>query len=626
VRIAHTKPLNRNDSLESMSWVTVIFSMVASCYLTLALIFGFIWARKREMWVNLLFAGACVGSGISAVFELVQMRAESPAQFAAALRWEQVFIWLAILALAVFVRLYLRAGRAWLLWTVCGLRTLSLFLNFSTGQNLNYLEVSSLGHPSFLGESIAVGRGVPNPWMLVGQLSVLWLVIFVVDAAIAAWRRGDRRMAAVVGGSFAFCLLAGTGQAALTFWGYVEWPLTASLFIAGVIAAMAYQLASDASRAAKQADGWNTLAQQMSLAAKAANLGFWFRDYANNEIEASDQWRAQFGFAKLDRPNLDSFLQRVHPDDRDIARRALAKANEGHGCYQTEYRVLLPDGRMRWIASQGLVEFAADGTPVRLHGVSLDITGIRQADLEAQAHRIQIAHLLRVASLAELSSTLANELRQPLTAILSNAQAAQLYLSRETFDVDEIRSILRDIVASERNADKIIARIGALRNEAAYNPQPLDANELIQQVLRMTNHDLTARGVAIVTELADNLPAILGDRLHLEQVLINLILNASEAMAQAQAQNPHTLTLRSNRAPGSVVQISVTDTGGGIPSGHEEKIFEPRHTTKPQGVGLGLSLSRSIASNHGGRLWAENHGWGGATFHFTLPEWNGELP
>jgi two-component system sensor kinase FixL len=607
-----------------MSWVTVIFSMIGSSCLTMALIYGFIWARKRNLWVNLLFASTCVGVGLTAIFELAQMRAESPAQIAAALRWEHVSLWVAILAVAGFVRLYLRAGRAWLLWTVCGLRTFSLLLNFSTGENLNYLDVSSLRHLSFLGESVSVAQGVPNPWMLVGQLSLVWLVIFVVDAAGAAWRRGDRRMAAVVGGTLACCVLVGTGQAALTFWGYVEWPVTSSLYFVGMIAAMGYELAGDASRAAKQADAWHSLAQQMNLAAKAANLGFWFRDYASNEIEASDQWRAQFGFARSDRPDLDSFLHRVHPDDRDIARRALAKANEGHGCYQTEYRVVLPDGRLRWIASQGLVEFAADGRPLRLHGVSLDITGIRQADLEAQAHRIQIAHLLRVASLAELSSALANELRQPLTAILSNAQAAQLYLSRGTFEVDEIRGILRDIVASEKDADKIIARIGALQNEAAYNPQPLDANELIREVLRIMNHDLKSRDIAIVMELAADLPIILGDHLHLEQVLINLILNAIEAMTPAQ--NPHTLTLRSNRAPGNVVQISVTDTGGGIPSGEEDKIFEPCHTTKPQGVGLGLSLSRSIASHHGGRLWAENHGWGGATFHFTLPEWKGELP
>jgi two-component system sensor kinase FixL len=207
---------------------------------------------------------------------------------------------------------------------------------------------------------------------------------------------------------------------------------------------------------------------------------------------------------------------------------------------------------------------------------------------------------------------------------LSNAQAAQLYLSREKYDLQEIKNILRDIVTSEKDANKFIDRLSTILKAVKYNPQPLDANELIHDVVRMMKHDLKAREVAIVTELTADLPSILGDRLHLEQVLVNLILNASDAMAQP-TENPRTLTLRSNRAEGNLIQISVTDTGSGIRSGEEEKIFEPCHTTKPQGVGLGLSLSRSIASNHGGRLWAESHTWNGATFHFTLPAWKGEL-
>jgi two-component system, LuxR family, sensor kinase FixL len=607
-----------------MSWVTVIFSMIGSACLTMALIYGFIWARKREVWVNLFFAMMSLGAGVNAGFELAQMRADSPAQIALALRWEHVSVWVALLGLAGFVRLYLHAGRLWLLWTVCGLRTISLLLNFLTGQNLNYLEVTNLRHIPFLGESISIAQGVPNPWMAVGQFSLYWLVIFVVDAAIAAWRHGDRRKAAVVGGGLAFCTLAGTMQAALICWGHVQWPLTASVFFLGMVAAMGYELAGEATRAAKQADELRALALQMNLAANAANLGFWFWDYTRSEIQATDQWRAQFGFAKTERLNLDRFFGRLHADDRETVRRALAGAKDGHGCYQTEFRVVLPEGRMRWMASQGLVEFAADGEPVRLHGVSLDITGIRQADLEVQAHRIQIAHSLHAASLAELSSALANELKQPLTAILSNAQAAQLFLSREKYDLKEIKDILRDIVASDVDANNIIERICALLKKAEYKPQPLDANELIQEVLRMMNHDLKVREVVIVTELAADLPSILGDRLHLEQVLINLILNASDAMGQA-TDNLRTLTFRSNRAEGNVIQISVTDTGSGIPSGEEEKIFEPCHTTKPQRAGLGLSLSRSIASNHGGRLWAENHARGGATFHFTLPEWKGGL-
>jgi len=606
-----------------MSSVTVIFSMIASACLTMALIYGFVWWQKPGTYLNLLFALAALGTAASAGCDLWEMHADSPAQFALALRWEHVSVWVTTLALAGFVRLYLRAGRTWLLWTVCGLRTVSLFLNFLTGQNLNYREVTGLGHLSFLGETVSIGQGMPNPWMLVGQLSSLWLLIFVVDAATAVWQRGDRRRALMVGGGVVFFVLAATGQALLIVWGNVRSPLTVGLFCLGIIAVMSYELGREASRAAKLCDDLNALSQQLNLAAEAANLGFWFRDFARNEITATDQWRALFGFTKSERLHFDDAFQRLHPDDREMTRQALEKASQGDGRYQIEYRVMLPDGRMRWVASQGRVEFDADGQPLRIKGVSLDITRIKRADLETQAQRIQIAHLQRVASLAELSSSLANELKQPLTAILSNAQAAQIHLARDTYDVEEIKDILGDIVASEKEANQTIDRMSALLKKGEYKPQLLDANELVQEVLLMVNHDLHARAVTVVTELAAGLPSIRGDRMHLQQVLINLILNAADAMSQP-TENSRTLTLRSSRVDGDSVHISVADTGGGIPPGAEEKIFEPYHTTKPQGVGLGLSLSRSIAFDHGGRLWAENQIWGGATFHFMLPAWKGD--
>jgi two-component system sensor kinase FixL len=612
-------------SLAVMSWVTIIFSMIASACLTMALIYGFIWRQKPATYLNLLFALAALGTAASSVYELTEMHAVSPAQIALALRWEHVSVWVTTLALAGFVRLYLRAGRIWLLWTVCGLRTVALFLNFLTGQDLNYLEVTGLGHVSFLGETVSIPQGVPNPWMLVGQLSFVWLLIFVVDAAIAVWRRGERRRALMVGGGVAFFVLAGAGQAALIFWGHIHWPLTAGFFCLGIIVVMSYELGHEASRAAKLSGDLSALSQQLSLAAEAANLGFWFRDFARNEITATDQWRTLFGFTKSERLYLDDAFQRLHPDDREMTRQTLEKVRQGDGRYQIEYRVMLPDGRMRWIASQGRVEFDADGQPVNIKGVSLDITRIKRADLETQAQRIKIAHLQRVASLAELSSSLANELKQPLTAILSNAQAAQIHLARGTYDVEEIKDILGDIIASEKEANKTIDRMGALLKKGEYRPQVLDANELVQDALLMMNHDLHARAVRVVTKLAAGLPSIRGDRLHLQQVLINLILNAADAMSQP-AENSRTLTLRSRRVDGNGVHISVADTGGGIPPGAEEKIFEPYHTTKPQGVGLGLSLSRSIAFDHGGRLWAENQIWGGATFHFMLPEWKGDRP
>jgi two-component system, LuxR family, sensor kinase FixL len=606
-----------------MSWVTVVFSMSASASLTMALIYGFMWWRQRDVWAFLMFALAAVGTAAIAGFDLVEMMAKSAVQFGSEMRWAHLAFWIVVLSLAGFVRFYLRAGRTWLLWTVCGLRTISLVLNFLTGENLNYRQVTGLRHISFLGESVPRGIGVLNPWMFLGQLSLWGLVIFVVDAAITVWRRGDRRMAVMVGGSIVFFLLALTVQTLLIVAGYLQGPPTANLFFLGIIAAMGYELGGEALRSAQLARDLRVSEQKMTLAAEAANLGFWFREFPRNEIWASDQWRELFGFTKSERLDLEGFLQRLHPDDRDMARRTLAKADQGEGRYRMEYRVLLPDGQLRWIASQGSVEFDRGGRPVRIQGVSLDITHRKQADLEAQAHRNEVAHLLRVASLGELSSALAHELKQPLAAILSNAQAAQLFLAHEKCDLDEVREILGDIVTDDNRASGVIDRLRTLLKRGEFQPQALDANELIREVLKLMNHDLVARAVRVVTEFTSALPSIRGDRVQLQQVLVNLILNAGDAMMQA-AQNARTLTLRSNRVEDNVIQISVADTGSGIPPGGEEKIFEPYHTTKPQALGLGLSLSRSIVFAHGGRLWAENQSGGGAAFHLTIPGWGGD--
>jgi two-component system, LuxR family, sensor kinase FixL len=376
----------------------------------------------------------------------------------------------------------------------------------------------------------------------------------------------------------------------------------------------------DVVRAVKLDRALRTRDQQISLAAEAANIGFWSRDFEREDFWASDKWRALFGFTSSETLHLDKFLQRLHPDDRETTLQALENAYHGDGSYQTEHRVLLPDGQVRWFVCQGRIVLNEDDQPLRLQGVSLDITRRKLAELEAQAHRNEAAHMLRVSSLGELSSALAHELKQPLTAILSNVQAVQLLLARDNFDLQQVREILSDVVADDRRAGEVIDRLHVLIKKREFDPQPLEANQLIRDVLQFMNHELTGRSVRVVTEVSADVLSIRGDRVQLQQVLLNLILNAVDSMSQPTT-NGRTLTLRSRRMGGNLIRISVADTGHGIPPGDEETIFESYYTTKPGGLGLGLSLSRSILIAHGGHLQAENHGSSGATFHCTIPEW-----
>src|SRR5271166_1607054 len=354
-----------------MSWVTIIWAMIASACLTLALVHVLVWWLRREALANLLFALAAVATAVFALCELWMMRAETPGAYGTAVRWAHVPIWLVLVSLTGFVWFYLRAGRAWLAWSFVGLRTLSLVLDFLTGQNLNYLEITAVRRIPFLGESASVAMGVPNPWMIIGQLSSLALILFVADASVTVWRRGDRRKALLVGGSIVFFVLAGQTQSMLVFWGIVQAPIMVSLFYLGIVAAMGYELSQDVLRAARLSDDLRESQQRMALATHAANLGIWVRDLVRNEIWATDKWRELLGFAKPERIDLNGFLQKLHPEDREAVSQTFAKALGGEGGYEMEYRVLLPDGRMRWIASRVRIEFDAAGKPV-LHEMAIE--------------------------------------------------------------------------------------------------------------------------------------------------------------------------------------------------------------------------------------------------------------
>ena len=358
--------------------------------------------------------------------------------------------------------------------------------------------------------------------------------------------------------------------------------------------------------------------ERMSLAADAANVGIWIRDLMGQKIWATDKWRELFGFEKAERLDMHSFLKRLHSGDRDAVSQTLASAEERGGTYEMEYRIVLPDGRVRWISSQGRVEFDDAGKPVLMRGVSLDNTARKQAEQELHERRGELAHLARVTMLGELSGSLAHELNQPLTAILSNAQAAEHYLAQDAPDLAQVREILADVVAEDERAGEVIRRLRLLLRKGEVQQQTLDVNEVVIEVLKLARSDLTSQGVTVDTALASDLGAIRGDGVQLQQVLLNLVMNACDAMADNVAKD-RLLTVRTFSTGEASVRIEVSDVGRGLPAGGAERAFERYFTTKTQGLGLGLSVCRTIITAHGGTLGAANNAGRGATFHFTLP-------
>jgi signal transduction histidine kinase len=236
---------------------------------------------------------------------------------------------------------------------------------------------------------------------------------------------------------------------------------------------------------------------------------------------------------------------------------------------------------------------------------------------EAQEQRLQLTHLSRVALLGEMSGGLAHELNQPLTAILSNAQAAQAFIANKTIDDAELLEILHDIIAAEQRAGEVIRRLRALFKRGETHFQRLDVNQLVREVMSLAHGDLATRSIASSLQLAPGLPEVEGDRIQLQQVMLNLIMNASEAMGAVPPETRE-LTVRSIAAGGRV-HLTFTDRGPGFGTELYETLFEPFYTTKPLGLGLGLSISRSIVAAHHGRLWGVGTPGRGATFHITLP-------
>jgi C4-dicarboxylate-specific signal transduction histidine kinase len=241
-----------------------------------------------------------------------------------------------------------------------------------------------------------------------------------------------------------------------------------------------------------------------------------------------------------------------------------------------------------------------------------------QAELEIARQRNQLAHLSRVNMLGELSGSIAHELGQPLTAILSNAHAAQLLLKQSEPDLNELRDILGDIVADDERGGEVVHRLRLLLRRGEIQFQPLSANEVVVDVLKLLHSELIERGVTAHCNLAPSLPVLQADRVGLQQVLINLITNACDAMADMPRET-RALTIRTGLADDDFVLVAVCDAGPGIAAGKLEQIFEPFFTSKTNGMGLGLSVCRTIINAHGGKLWAENNPGRGTTFNLLLP-------
>jgi PAS domain S-box-containing protein len=314
----------------------------------------------------------------------------------------------------------------------------------------------------------------------------------------------------------------------------------------------------------------------------------------------------------------NGWTEGVHREDLD---RCLATYTASFGArreFKMEYHLRYADGSDRLVLDTGMPRFASDGVFAGFIGTVIDITDLKRAEADVQHQRAELAHGSRISALGELAASLAHELNQPLTAILSNAQAARLLLaSDDTPPLNAVRVILDDIIDDNRRADEIIRRMRALAKKDPPDLAPLDLAAILREVVTLVHSDAVLRNVRLRLNLGETLPAVHGNKVQLQQVTLNLLLNAFDAMKETSVSRREVLLHAKLSA--HMVEVAVRDHGTGLSAEVAQRLFEPFYTTKREGLGMGLSISRSIIEAHHGRLWAENHATGGTTFYFTVP-------
>jgi PAS domain S-box-containing protein len=312
------------------------------------------------------------------------------------------------------------------------------------------------------------------------------------------------------------------------------------------------------------------------------------------------------------------WIEGVHPEDVQGCFDGFLPPFHARKAFTMEYRLRRADGEYRWVIESGIPRYTSGGEFAGYIGSNIDITDLKRAEAERQRlHQLEadLAHINRVSMMGELAASLAHEIRQPIAAALMNAKTCMRWLRRDTPDVAEGSEAASRVINDATRAAEIIDRVRSLYRRDTSDRELLDVNEIIREMIILLRDKADLNSVSIRTEIDSGLPLIKADRIQLQQVLMNLILNGLEAMKDAKGE----LTVTSRTTEDGQVLVSVSDSGTGLPSGEPDRIFDAFFTTKAQGTGMGLSISRRIIESHGGSLWACANTERGATFHFTLP-------
>lgn len=337
----------------------------------------------------------------------------------------------------------------------------------------------------------------------------------------------------------------------------------------------------------------------------------------SGEMYWSDEARRIFEFDIDEHPMLTSVLNRTHPDDLHLVKEAIKRAYQKESRINAEYRLLMADGRVKYL--QMLAQLMEDGPDdFEYIGALMDVTDAKTSEEALHRSQAELAHVTRVATLGELAASIAHEVNQPLAAVTTNGTAGLRWLNREVPDIGEVRGAIERMVSETNRASEVIRRIRAMSRKSQPQNVALNFIEIINESVALVERELKRNKIVLDLSYLNEVAEVDGDRVQLQQVIINLLMNGMQAMINAKTKNRTLRLSLKNSAMGEVL-IEIQDNGPGIAPDQMSKLFEAFYTTKAEGMGMGLSICKSIIEAHGGRIWATSEQGEGATFHLSLP-------
>jgi PAS domain S-box-containing protein len=591
-----------------------MWSMNAGACIALAAFYAAVWCKQRQNRVYLIFACSAVSAAVISAFELWMMNAATVERYQLLMRWIHVPVWVLAISFVAFVRLYLRAGRAWLAWSIYALRTVVLILNFTFPVSINFNRITGIRHFPWGGDIISLPLGVPNPWGLLSQISLLLLLGFSIDATITVWRRGDRRRALLIGGSMVLgALLA--WHVPMVILGIIEAPFFLAFTYSGVVAAMGYELSRDMARAARLTHELEVSEKRFNLAADSANLGIWEWDLEKDEIWVTPARRAQLGFPASGRITFHELTSRWHADDRDKVCQAVNEAIQDCKDYQAEFRVVRADSTTQWVCAHGRVQVDKQGNPIRLTGISLDISARKEAELLAQRQRGELERL-----------------RQQKTAFLEREVAERARLEREVIEScsREQRRIAYDLHDGVGQQIVSIALSAKLLEEHLRPDRPAEA-EKASSIVRLANEAarqarLTARslegadGVGDLKTALESLAVNISHTCHVKSFVIpNAAAPPISGPVAAQLYRIAQEAVRNAVEHGAAREVLIQVTFGDSEMVLTVKDDGKGFNTKTNGQGMGLRIMRYRAQCIGGSCEVHPSPTQGTLVHCRVP-------